>query len=229
MAIQRDRVIQTAFKLLDKGGIEGLTLRKLARALGVKAPSLYWHFANKQALLDAVADALIDDVGRDIPPGQHWRDTLRQVAGQLRRALNAHRDGARVFAGTYIATENVLRPGEAVLSALMDAGADIDFAANTIFHISYYVMGFVIEEQAVSGDEIDMAQRVQTLLALAENGFPKSHRAARMMFEPDFDARFADGVDLLLTGVEHHLTAMPPSKRRTGDGARESRNASGSE
>nr|WP_163500889.1 TetR/AcrR family transcriptional regulator C-terminal domain-containing protein [Halomonas socia] len=216
MAIQRDHVIQTALKLLDEGGIEGLTLRKVAQVLDVKAPSLYWHFANKQALLDAVADALIEDVGHDIPPGQHWRDTLRQIAEELRQALKSHRDAARVFAGTYVATENVLRPGEAMLSALLDAGADIEFAANTIFHIGYYVMGFVIEEQAVSDDKIDMEQRTATFLALAKERFPKFHRAAHVLFEPDFDARFTVGVDLLLAGIEQRLTALPQSEPRVG-------------
>lgn len=219
MAIQRDHVIQTAFKLLDEGGIEGLTLRKVAQALDVKAPSLYWHFANKQALLDAIADAFIDDVGRDIAPDQHWREALRQVAGELRRALKAHRDGARVFAGTYIATENVLRIGETMLKALVDAGADIEFAANTVFHIGYYVMGFVIEEQAVSDDKIDMTQRAETLLALAKERFPKTHSAAHVLFKPDFDARFTVGVDLLLTGIEQRL-AEPSRPRPRSSGKR---------
>lgn len=195
-----------------------MTLRKLAEALNVKAPSLYWHFANKQALLDAVADAMLDDVGRTIPPGQEWRPTLRQIAKELRSALKAHRDGARVFAGTYIATENVLRPGEAMLASLIEAGADIEFAANTIFHVGYYVMGFVIEEQAVTDDRIDMLQRGETLLALAEKEFPKTHQAARLMFEPDFDSRFEAGIDLLLGGIGLRLEALASQGRSDGKG-----------
>jgi AcrR family transcriptional regulator len=213
MSIQRDHVIQTAFKLLDEGGIEGLTLRKVAQALDIKAPSLYWHYANKQALLDAVADALIEDVGREIPSGQHWRHTLCQVANEFRQALKSHRDAARVYAGTYITTENTLRPGEAMLSALMDAGADMEFAANTIFHIGYYVMGFVIEEQAVPDDKINMEQRAATFSVLAKERFPKSHLAAHVLFKPDFDARFTAGMDLLLAGIEQRLTAVEERDR----------------
>lgn len=124
---------------------------------------------------------------------------------------------ARVFAGTYIATENVLRIGETMLTALVDAGADLELAANTVFHIGYYVMGFVIEEQAVCDDKIDMVQRAESLLALAKERFPKTHNAAHVLFKPDFDARFTVGVDLLLTGIEQRLPEPPQSRpQRSG-------------
>mgnify|MGYP006186394313 CR=1 FL=1 len=55
-----------------------------------------------------VADAMIADVARDIPAGQHWRSTMHQIANEFRTAFKAHRDGARVYAGTFLATENVL-------------------------------------------------------------------------------------------------------------------------
>src|SRR5690606_3004815 len=96
--IQRDHVIRTALNLLDQDGLEGLTMRKLAQALQVQAPSLYWHFNSKQALIDGMADALVDSVARSFPDGQNWDARVRQVAGELRQALLRHRDGARVFA-----------------------------------------------------------------------------------------------------------------------------------
>jgi AcrR family transcriptional regulator len=81
----REQIVDAAFQLLDAAGIEGVSLRKVACQLGIRAPSLYWHFKSKQALVDAMADALIEDVARDIPAGQSWRATLRQVAHEFRR------------------------------------------------------------------------------------------------------------------------------------------------
>ncbi|MEG0884851.1 MAG: TetR family transcriptional regulator, partial [Janthinobacterium sp.] len=107
MKIQREAVVARALDLLDEVGIEGLTMRRLADAMGIKAASLYWHFSNKQALLDGMADVLIDDVARSVDADAGWETRLRQVAAQMRAALSARRDGVRVFGGTYVISENV--------------------------------------------------------------------------------------------------------------------------
>ena len=65
--LTQDHILQAAFRQLDEAGMEGISLRKLACNLGIRAPSLYWHFKSKQALIDALADALIAEVARDIP------------------------------------------------------------------------------------------------------------------------------------------------------------------
>lgn len=218
MALDPDLIVDTAIRLLDEGGMEALTLRKVAQALDVKAPSLYNHFANKRALVDAVADTFISDVGRDVAAGLGWQDTLRQIASELRSALKSHRDGARVFAGTYIATENVLRPSEIMISALTDAGAPAAFAAETMCHLGYYVMGFVIEEQAVPRDPAEFHCRTERLATLAEASFPHTYATAHLMFEPDFDTRFASGVTLILLGVQQRLAEF---QQRAGTDRRE--------
>lgn len=204
-AIARDNIIEAAFRLLDEAGIEGVTLRKVACALGIRAPSLYWHFKSKQALIDAMADAVIRDVAREIPAGQSWRQTLVQIAGEFRRAFKAHRDGARVYAGTFIATENVLRAGEATIGALASAGAPVNFAATATMDLIYYVVGFVIEEQAwpTPGEDTDTLD--QAFFALAAARFPLCWQARDVWEEVDFDARFADGLALMLDGIALRL------------------------
>jgi hypothetical protein len=77
----------------------------------------HWHFASKQALIDGMADTLAANVARVIPPRQSWEKTVRQVAGELRQSLLRYRDGARLYAGTYAVTDNVLRVGEALIGA----------------------------------------------------------------------------------------------------------------
>lgn len=216
-AIAREQVIAAAFRLLDEAGIEGVSLRKVACELGIRAPSLYWHFKSKQALIDAMADALIEDVARDIPPGQPWRITLLQIAHQLRRGFKTHRDGARVYAGTYLVSENVLRLGETMLAALADAGAPVEFGAATAMDLAYYVMGFVIEEQAVP-DYRQVEDVSKAFQALSQARFPHCWRARQQLIEPDFEGRFAQGVNLMLDGIEHWLSqaearALPPHAR----------------
>lgn len=204
-AIRQEQIVEAAFALLDEGGIEGVSLRKLACRLGIRAPSLYWHFSSKQALVDAMADALIGEVAREIPEGQHWRATLHQIARECRQGFKSHRDGARVYAGTYIASENVLRLGEATIAALVGAGAPVEFAATTAFDLIYYVIGFVIEEQALPDGVCDMAGLQQAFMDLAQAKFPYCWEARDLLTEPGFEARFGNGVDLLLDGVEQRL------------------------
>lgn len=208
--IKQEHIIEAAFNLLDEAGIEGVSLRKVACSLGIRAPSLYWHFKSKQALVDALADALIRDVARTIPEGQHWRATLHQIADEFRSAFKAHRDGARVYAGTFLATENVLRVGEATIGALAGAGAESRFAATTAMDLIYYVMGFVIEEQSLPQDQDDLNGVQQAFLKLSEERFPHCWSARGFLAEPEYDARFDKGIDLLLDGIQQHLATVSP-------------------
>ena len=212
MTIQRDSVIGTALSLLDAHGLEGLTMRKLAETLEIKAASLYWHFDNKRALIDGMADALIEGVATDVAE-QPWAHTLRQVAHELRDALRAHRDGARVYAGTYVVTDNVMRTGETMIAACMQAGAKPRLAADTAFSILYFVLGLVMEEQALDGDgRVDLEARKQAFLDLASETYPCSLKASDAIFDVDFDARFDTGLELIVGGLESLLARR--GKRR---------------
>ncbi|WP_084739086.1 MULTISPECIES: TetR/AcrR family transcriptional regulator C-terminal domain-containing protein [Stenotrophomonas] len=204
--IARDNIVAAAFKLLDEAGMEGVTLRKVACTLGIRAPSLYWHFKSKQALVDAMADAMIVDVARNIPEGQPWRQTLLQIAREFRTAFKARRDGARVYAGTFLATENVLRVGETSIAALVGAGASVRLAATAPMDLVYYTMGFVIEEQSWPGDG-SMEALGESFMALAEARFPHCWSAREVWSEVDFDTRFEQGLGLLLDGIEQRLAS----------------------
>ena len=204
-AIARENIVEAAFRILDEDGLEGITLRKVACSLGIRAPSLYWHFKSKQALIDAMADAMIGDVARVIPDGQPWRQTLLQIGREFRLAFKARRDGARVYAGTFLATENVLRVGEASIAALMGAGAPARFAATAAMDLVYYTMGFVIEEQSWPGDG-SMEALGEAFMALAEARFPHCWQARDVWSEVDFDARFEQGLGLMLDGIELRLS-----------------------
>ncbi len=200
--IAREDIVKAAFRILDEAGLEGI---KVACSLGIRAPSLYWHFKSKQALIDAMADAMICDVARVIPDGQPWRQTLLQIGREFRLAFKARRDGARVYAGTFLATENVLRVGEASIAALMGAGAPARFAATAAMDLVYYTMGFVIEEQSWPGDG-SMEALGEAFMALAEARFPHCWQARDAWSEVDFDARFEQGLGLMLDGIERRLS-----------------------
>ncbi|HEX8614796.1 MAG TPA: TetR/AcrR family transcriptional regulator C-terminal domain-containing protein [Telluria sp.] len=209
MGISREAIIATALGLLDEVGLEGLTMRRLADALDVKAASLYWHFANKQVLMDGMADALMAGVAAEANPHAPaplaWREAVAGTARSVRAALIARRDGARVFAGTYVVTDNVLRVAESMIGPLREAGASTRMAGWGAFSILYYVLGFVMEEQALdpSGPvPVDAPGRRAPFEELAAQRYPNVLAAMEDLFDLDFDTRFEAGLDLILTGLD---------------------------
>lgn len=202
MALDRKMIVQAALGLLDQQGIEGLTMRRLAEALGVQAPSIYWHYADKPALLDDIANALLEDVARTADKSADFRSVLRRSAGELRHALCARRDGAQVYAGTLVVGDNALRLAESMIGALLAAGFDAGTATRASFSLLYFVLGFVIEEQALGRQAgLDPASIGARLEQLGQNRFPALQQAAPHLVEPDQDARFAFGVDLFVRGL----------------------------
>ena len=102
MAVTKDRIVTAGLALLDEGGLEGLTLRRLAERLGIRAPTLYWHVRDKRELLDLMVSVIMDEAladWREPHPGQPWWDWLAGRARALRAGLLAHRDGALMLAG----------------------------------------------------------------------------------------------------------------------------------
>ncbi|MFP2928065.1 TetR/AcrR family transcriptional regulator C-terminal domain-containing protein [Pyxidicoccus sp. 3LG] len=201
MRIQREQVVRAAWALVDEVGVEGLTMRSLAQALAIQAPSLYWHFPSKQVLLDTMADALLQDVGRATDPAAPWDSVVKALAGELRRAFLSHRDGARVYAGTFVASENTLRISDLLIGALGRAGLKPREAGWAAFSLLDYVLGFTIEEQAFGMQGSDGPSVADRVRALATARFPHVLAAVDALVDPDFEARFAFGLDLFVAGL----------------------------
>ena len=97
-------VVDAATAILDNYGIADLTMRRLGRELNVSPGALYWHFANKQQLLGAIADRILESVG-DVSGG--WRERIAGVCGQLRDALLSHTDGAELVSASFAADSSL--------------------------------------------------------------------------------------------------------------------------
>ncbi|MFP2907911.1 TetR/AcrR family transcriptional regulator C-terminal domain-containing protein [Pyxidicoccus sp. 3LFB2] len=201
MRIQREQVVRAAWTLVDEVGVEALTMRALAQALAIQAPSLYWHFPSKQVLLDTMADALLDDVGRAPAPNATWDAVVKGVAGELRRAFLRHRDGARVYAGTVVVSENTLRVGDLLIGALVRAGLKPREGGWAAFSVLDYVLGFTIEEQSLGAQGTEGPAVGERIRALATARFPHVAAAVDAIVDTDFDARFAFGLDVFVAGL----------------------------
>jgi TetR/AcrR family tetracycline transcriptional repressor len=146
-SLTRERVVEAALELLDEVGLEALSVRALARKLGVQVGALYWHVAGKQDLLAAMTDRMM----RELRPAgelEEWGDLVTESAYRLRGVLLSHRDGAQVFVSTLGLTPNVAESAEAVLKSLREAGFPLEAAAHAMNAVATFVIGFVLMEQS---------------------------------------------------------------------------------
>ncbi|HEY1704840.1 MAG TPA: TetR/AcrR family transcriptional regulator C-terminal domain-containing protein [Trebonia sp.] len=205
MQLHREDVLAGALALLDAEGLEGLTMRKLAARLGVQAGALYWHFRHKQALLDAMADAVLAGADGPVPQGT-WEQQLAELGARLRRALLARRDGARVVAGTFTVGPGTLRTGAMAVEILRSAGVPAEGAGWAGFALGYYVLGHCIEEQtqAELAGEGGWAAKVAGFTERDGSYFDLAMTAA---ITADPAERFAYGLGLFIDGIRARFAA----------------------
>ncbi|MFC8075381.1 TetR/AcrR family transcriptional regulator C-terminal domain-containing protein [Streptomyces sp. NPDC057307] len=205
--LDRALVARTALRLLHETGLQGLTLRAIAKELDVKAPALYWHFKDKQALLDEMATEMLRRMNADLPTElpADWRDGLATAMRGLREHLLRYRDGAKVYSGTRFTDHAAYAgPMERHLSMLTAGGFTPAGAARAWFTAYSYTIGYVIEEQSMgpdpaSGEEgaegYDLAARADRL---AEH--PLAAAAGFELFS-DHDAGFEAGLAAVVAGI----------------------------
>ncbi|MEU5810626.1 TetR/AcrR family transcriptional regulator [Streptomyces sp. NPDC047718] len=200
------RTIETALALLDEGGLDALTMRRLADAVGVQAGALYRYFATKEDLLTAMAERMLQQVGAP-PAAEHeaadWAARLADLARSLRRALLAHRDGARVFAGTHSTGPNTLGIAESGIGLLRTAGfADAD-AARALLAVVHYTVGHTLEEQAALGRDGEAPADPQLLrdAVTAAGTYPHLTATLPTLTSVDLEAHFEFGLGLLVRGL----------------------------
>jgi AcrR family transcriptional regulator len=186
--LHRHDVVAKATQLLDDYGIADLTMRRLARELGVSPGALYWHFADKQELLGAVADRILLPASAAVDHAS-WSRRVVALGTALRDALLSSTDGAELVSASFAAGKSV-RMTE-ILAQLTDAAAEggidpshADLAARTVL---YYVLGFTADEQSrLQWDAAGALVDGQSVLTANPN------------------ARFAFGLKLLVDGIAAH-------------------------
>jgi TetR/AcrR family tetracycline transcriptional repressor len=203
MKIHREQIIDTAMLLLDRDGLEGVTLRKVAAELQVHAGALYWHVQNKQELLDEMANVLLSEqfAQFDGPTAeQDWFDWLEGMCQRLRQAMLAHREGARVVAGAGFGRAVLLaRLVDMTIRNLLTAGFSLRLASLTCSTTLSYVYGFVIEEQAApNADAVSAARSSEETMIAAIH---RENQANNYTTDMDFMA----GLELILAGVKQKI------------------------
>jgi len=157
--LSRERVLDAAIALADEGGFESLTMRKLAKELGVEAMSLYNHVANKDDLLDGMVDAVIGEIDPPVP-GAGWKTAIRQRVLSARRVLLRHPWASRVIETRTNRTPVVLGYMDSMTGMFLAGGfsADLGHKLGT----SSFTMG-MLDEGAGNYDALALGDREEEL------------------------------------------------------------------
>ena len=154
--LSRDRVLRAALKLADDGGLDALSMRKLAQQLGVEAMSLYNHVGSKEDLLDGLVDLVFEEI-EPPPSGVGWRTAMRRRAVSTREALRRHPWAIGLMEARSKPGPASIALHEAVLKTLREAGFSLAETVHAYSVQDAYIYGFALVEneqriaQAVRG------------------------------------------------------------------------------
>lgn len=146
--LSAEAIRTTALALIDRDGLAAFSTRKLGLALGCEAMAIYWYFASKDALLDAVVDELMTSVVVD--PGHDWIDVLRAVAHAYRRIAHAHPHAFPLLATRRFSSAGTFAFLEQLFELARQQGIDDAVTARFYRVVSSYCSGFALNELATS-------------------------------------------------------------------------------
>jgi AcrR family transcriptional regulator len=201
--LSRDRVLEAAISLADDGGIESLTMRKLGRALGVEAMSLYKHVANKDDVLDGIVDLVEGEI--ELPSStKDWKAAIRTCAISAHQVLRRH-----PWACSLIMTR--FRPARVrymdwLLGRLRGAGFSPQLAYHAYHALDSHILGFTLWQAGHSVDTENLADAVESFLRqLPTDDYPHfAEHAQQHLTEPGLDdvGGFEFALDLILDGLQ---------------------------
>ncbi|QBJ97364.1 TetR family transcriptional regulator [Rhodococcus sp. ABRD24] len=204
--LSKQRVVAEAVRLADREGVSGLSMRRLAGALGAGAMSLYHYVANKEELLDAMVDIVFEEI--ELPPeGTDWQSAMRRRSVSARQVLARHPWAIGLLESRTSPGSANLRHHEAVTACLRRAGFTVLMATHANWLLDSYVYGFALQEASLPFDTTDeftdMTEDVY-LPQLPPDEFPYLNESAAALLAADYDPaeEFTFGLDLILAALE---------------------------
>src|SRR6266550_3101931 len=205
--LSRERILQTALQLVNEGGLEALSMRKLAQALGFEAMSLYNHVTNKGDVIDGILDLVLAETEPPAPDGD-WRSAIRQSAISVHSALRRHPWAAAPL----MSADHVRDSRLDYMNTLLERLRTADFPADTTYHAYHaldgHIFGFSMWQ---AGHAVNVTPENLPTLARA---FAQQHPLDRWPYVLEhFDQHITEGtlhnirafdftLDLILDGLE---------------------------
>src|SRR6266851_1738484 len=205
LPLSRDRILQAALGLVDEGGIESLTMRKLGEALGFEAMSLYNHVANKDDVLDGILDLVLGE-SEPPSPGGDWDAAIRTSAVSVHEALRRH-----PWSCTLLMSPGRIRPArlrymDSLLGRLREAGFSAETTYRAYHVLDGHIFGFSLWQTSHTYTPAEVSDMVATLArSISADEYPHLHEHGNQHVSegPHRDvSAFEFGLDLILDGLK---------------------------
>jgi AcrR family transcriptional regulator len=203
--LTRERVIAAALQIMDKQGLEALTMRRIGRHLGVEAMSLYNHVRDKEDILDGICEHVMAQF--QVPEAEDWADAARLGGREYRRLLLAHPSVITLMTerkGPFTKPES-LRAYEFALDVFHRAGLAGADAVKAFHAFGGYILGFVTMELGLmiggTEDEAHVLAHQEMARLVASADLPRLREALPHFIDCDEEEQFDFGLDLLIDGL----------------------------
>jgi AcrR family transcriptional regulator len=214
--LSKDRVLRAAVGLADEGGLASLTMRKLAQQLGVEAMSLYYHVADKDEVLDGMAEAVMGEINARVDAidvassGAGWKPAVRQRILSAREVLLRHTWAPGLIESRTTMSPAVLRYYDSLAGLLRKGGFSVDLVHHAMHALGSRALGFtqeLFDEQnnADPGPEVTaimVGQLAKEYPHISAVVMGASHDAGSTLGWCDDQFEFEFGLDLILDGLE---------------------------
>jgi AcrR family transcriptional regulator len=210
--MSRERVLRAAIDFADANGIESLSMRKLARELGVEAMTLYYYVTNKNDLLEGMADLVAEEI--ELPPDDvEWREAIRRRAASAHEVLVRHQWASPVWMRVMIGPAR-MRYMDSALGVYRRAGLS-PASTELAFHaVENHIVGYALQEVSFPLEADDLAGAARAFMEkLPADDFPHlvEHIRQHLTHEEIESGSFEFGLEQLLDGVERlRLESVEP-------------------
>ncbi|HKD96822.1 MAG TPA: TetR/AcrR family transcriptional regulator [Micromonosporaceae bacterium] len=219
--LSRDLIVETALKLLDADGLDGVSMRRVADELGTGPASLYAHVANKEELLDLLLDRVIAEIDVPEPDPANWQDQLRQVGRDMHAVFTRHRDIAAVSLANIPTGAGALRIADRMMAIMIAGGVPPKVAGWTLDRLALYVGADAYEESLYTNRQLASGLSMEKFIEqyiggirefyehLPRDQFPTLSTHVEDLVGGDGDARFEFGLDMIVRSLATYVTDPP--------------------
>lgn len=195
--------MRVSIDLIERDGVDALSMRRVAAELGAAPMSLYNHLPNKSALLDAVAELIMSEVGAGLDLAADWRDQTRDLARSFRAVARRYPHSVLVVITRQPRSTVGLRPVELALGVVRRAGFDDRTSVRLVRTFVSFILGSMLHE--ASTEALDERPTTVDLEAFA-GSLDEAHSNVRavlpLLVEHDYTGDFEFGLELLIGAVQ---------------------------
>jgi AcrR family transcriptional regulator len=209
-ALDRERIVAAALRIVDAEGVVALSLRRLADELDVTPMSLYWHVADKAELLELVGQAVLDEIVLPDRVGG-WKEQLRDVHRAMLASFLRHRNTTDAVAGRARFGAAGLAAFERIVAILLDAGFTPEAAFDAYQSLYLFTLGFMATSTRSPEFVESQRQGAEYMASLPIERFPSIREVAPVIGRRSLEERFEIGLDVVIDGIDARLRGSAPS------------------